>query len=106
MKNLATLMENLKTGTTAKDNNLSPEVVEALISEFNEGIVDSMLLNGYVCVNEDLRIEIVPIQPRKYVLKGQEYKSTRVYKLKASMGDGIYNRICERYDQFRDDLED
>jgi hypothetical protein len=106
MKHMLELNEKIKTGKTAQEHDISPEAVQGIIDEYQEGFIQCMLLNGYALMTEHLRVEVVPIQRRNYVLKGKTYNSTRVYKLKASMGDPIYNRICARWDAFRDDLED
>lgn len=106
MKNAQAILEKVQKGETAKAHDLPPEAVAGVISEYQQEIIDSLILNGYVQITNEIRIEIVPIRHRKYVLKGQEYRSNRIYKLKAGMGDKIYNRIAERYNQFREDLEE
>lgn len=105
MRTMLELEENVTKSDTAKLHNVSPEAAQAIIEEYQREFLACMLTNGYALMTENLRVEIVPIQPRKYVLKGKEYLSTRVYKLKASMGDPIYDKIRDKFDPFRDDLE-
>lgn len=104
MKNLKILLDKVAEGKTSSKYDMDPDIVRELLDEFQDEFIESLLLNGYALLTPDLRIDVVPIQHRKYVLKGKEYRSTRIYKLKASMGEPVYERICGRYDQFRDDL--
>lgn len=105
MKTMIAMHESVMNGPAAKKHNLSPEAVADVIADYQEAFIQSMIANGYSLMTEDMRIEVVPIQRRNYVLKGKTYSSTRIYKIKATIGDPIYNRICDKFDQFRDDLD-
>lgn len=97
MRCLETLYEQL-----AEKWGCSVEEAKKRSEQYSETLVEFLVQNGYVQINEDLRLEVIPIQPRHYVLKGNKYNSSRSYKLKASMGNPIYDKVVERYDQFRE----
>ena len=60
---------------------------------------------GHLYITPEIKLEIVPITPRRYVLRGVEYKSIRLYKIKVTIvDDNFYKRIADEYDMFREDL--
>lgn len=90
----------------AKALGVPEDVTQKIIASYQKNFIHSLVKNGYALMTEDMRVEVVPIQRRKYVLKGKHYSSTRVYKVKATIGDPIYNKIRDKFDLFRDDLEE
>lgn len=85
-----------------RSHNVPPKLINKIIDLYQDALIETLLENGHLYITQDFRVDIVATQPRRYVLRGQEYSSNRVYKLKASIGDPIYEKIREMYDQFRE----
>ena len=77
-----------------------------MIQAYHKSLIETLIENGHVYITPELRIDIVPITPRRYVLRGQEYRSVRLYKLKSTISDdNLYEKIAQEYNLFREDLE-
>ena len=83
---------------------IPPNIIQAIITKYNEESIAFMLENGYTNYTEQIRLDIVPITKRRYVLRGIEYESQRLYKLKATLGEELYNEIAKEYEKFREVL--
>lgn len=75
--------------------------IETALSNYQDILVDTLINNGYVYIAPEFKLEVVSTKPRRYILRGQEYTSHRLYKVKATIGDVIYKKISNVYDQFR-----
>lgn len=104
-----TFMRTLKEITDAvcsKFPKANPKAVDAIIKEYQKAQCKSLIDNGHIYITPEIKLEIIPITPRRYVLRGKEYKSIRLYKLKATIvDDNFYKQLSSEYDQFRDDIE-
>lgn len=89
-------------GVLEKYPKTNPKVIEQLIKVYNRELMKSLLDNGYTYVSDCIRLEIVPITKRRYVLRGTEYTSQKLYKIKATMDDNFYDKLYEEYNKFRE----
>ena len=102
---MKTLKESIQR-TVNKFRKIPPHATERIIEEYQKSMLDTLIDNGHVYITPEIRIEVVPITPRRYVLRGAEYHSVRLYKLKATISeDSVYERISGAYDALREDLE-
>lgn len=79
-------------------------VVSSIINTYIEESTKYLMENGYTQFTPDIRADVVPITKRRYILRGVEYESQRMYKIKATLGEKLYNRISKEYSQFREVL--
>lgn len=84
---------------------VNKKAIDAIIKEYQESQLDTLVKFGHLYITPEIKLEIVPITPRRYVLRGVEYKSIRLYKIKVTIvDDNFYKRIADEYDMFREDL--
>lgn len=101
---MKTLNESIQK-VISKFNKVPPNAIEKIIKEYQKAQMKTLLEYGHLMITPEIRVDIVPITPRRYVLRGQEYKSARLYKLKSSIvSDEFYDKIAKEYDRFREDL--
>lgn len=98
MDNYERLIDSVVSDPSLQNIGLRREAVEKILSLYNKSVVDFLVGEGFVEVEDVFRLDIVKTQPRVHVLRGKEYKSTRVYKLKATMSDDVYERVVESLD--------
>lgn len=79
-------------------------VIASIINTYIEESTKYLMENGYTQFTSDIRIDIVPITKRRYILRGVEYESQRMYKIKATLGERLYDRIYKEYNKFREVL--
>lgn len=97
MKTLNESQEKVISKLRSTGSTLSDEDIISVINTYRESLIETMVENGHTYVTNDVRLEIVKIQPRRYVLRGVEYNSMRTYKIKADMGNATYKKVEDFY---------
>lgn len=98
MKTLKESVDKVISKLESEGISLPSETVSHIVDLYKDSLIETMIENGHTYVNDDIKLEIVSIQPRRYVLRGIEYSSTRTYKVKANIGEPVYKKISEFYD--------
>lgn len=88
-----------------KNLGITRETALDILKEYNDVAIGVLLENGYIDLGNGLHLEIVKISDRVHVLRGTVYKSTRQYKLKATMGEDIYKRVDEYYNSLLEEIQ-
>jgi len=91
------VLENMMNSSAIRDIGLTKDGVKRFIKAYKDSILETLLDNGYVCLDEDIRIEIVRLTKRIHKLRGVNYEGSRNFKLKLSIGNPIHDKICEQY---------
>lgn len=100
------VLDNVLEKVCSQFHKVPESIVKKIVEAYQKELLESMLENGHTYVTPEIRVDIVPITPRRYVLRGQEYTSVRMYKLKASVVDNeFYDKLASEYDKLRDDFE-
>lgn len=86
-----------------KKYNISEEDAESLIGEYQESVHKLLLEYGYAQVSEGLRLEVVKLQKRNHVLRGQSYSNWRKYKIKAKVSYSLYETIASAFEGLLED---
>lgn len=98
-------LKEIKEKVYKKFSKINPKALENVINVYQKAQMEALIENGHIYITPEIKLEIIPITPRRYVLRGKEYKSMRLYKLKATIvSDDFYKNIADEYDQFRDDI--
>lgn len=90
----------LENSEVIKKYNISEEDVDSLIEEYQKAVHKSLLECGYAQVSDGLRLEVVKLQKRNHVLRGQSYSNWRKYKIKAKVSYSLYETIAAAFDEF------
>lgn len=102
MKTLKESIENVY----EKFPRVNKKAIDAIIKEYQKSELDTLIKYGHLYITPSIKLEIVPITPRRYVLRNVEYKSVKLYKIKVTIvDDNFYKSIADEYDAFREDLE-
>lgn len=103
---MITMSEAIRESVCERFQKVPTELVESVIKAYQEEVLNTLLEQGHTWVTPEIRIDVVPITPRRYVLRNQEYHSVRRYKLKASITDSdFFDKLSDEFDQLRDDLD-
>lgn len=86
-----------KESSVIKSRRMTSKEVATLIADYHKAVLSVLLDNGYVMISENLRIAIVRLKDRQYVLRGNSYTNHRKFKLKMTPYSEIYNKIEEYY---------
>lgn len=87
----------LKNSEVVKQKRISEKELEKFIEEYHDSVFSVLLNNGYVRLSEDMRIVLVKLKDRHYVLRGNSYVNQRKYKLKLKTSREMYDKIEEAY---------
>lgn len=100
---MRTLQESINK-VHARFPKVNPKNIDLIIEEYQKSLLKTLLENGHVYVTPDIKLEVIFITPRRYVLRGKDYKSVRLYKIKSTVSDDLYKKISDAYDAFREDI--
>lgn len=103
MRTTKEILDTMMASDIVKSKGFSEETVQSLIDSYHDSVTKVLTENGYVQLSEDLRVEVVRLQKRKHVLRGQPYYNHRKYKLKTKMSYEYYERIAESFASFLED---
>ena len=78
-----------------------PEVCKQLAKIFIDSVHEILLDQGQVNVTDQIKLKIVPIKARTHTLRGIKYESKRLYKLRPSLEQELYQQIEDEYLKFR-----